>query len=226
MIDFKALLAGGKCIECGTSIEHFGVCDSCADKFEATRIDDIRREAIATIPQSFRWATFGNEDIHRRVSGNCIAAGHRLLPVLRHAGVPFVVLYGPAGSGKTTLACAIMRQLLDDPPLLRTSVGLRSRFQCALALSIARCDSHLGSTPHEVDASLRASLLVLDDLGQEDASKRCALREVIHGRFNAGKPTIVTTWMNPATLPEVYGEGTSRRLTERAAVIELEMPRA
>jgi len=215
--DFAALLKGGKCLECGTRIEHFGVCDSCAERNDQNRLNDFRREALSTIHRSYRWATFESRLFGDRVAPQGEVLAHKVLPALRTRSVPMVVIHGPAGSGKTALACAMMRKLIDDG----SRVGVWSRFQCALELSYVASESKLGSTPYEVGACLRSSLLVLDDLGQEEPSNRGAARRVIHGRFGRGKPTIVTTYMDPARLVEVYGEGASRRLTELSVLIPM-----
>lgn len=214
-IDFASLLEGGACVECGTAIQHFGVCDTCADKFDRNRVDELRREALGTIHRSYRWAIWDDERLTERVDPRGIAVASLVLPALRTRTVTMVVIHGPAGSGKTALACAMMRRLIDNG----SDVGIRSRFQCSLELSYAAAESRLGATPYEVDACLRASLLVLDDLGQEDPNNRGPVRRVLHGRFGREKSTIVTTYMDPEMLAEAYGEGASRRLTERALLI-------
>lgn len=100
-----------------------------------------------------------------------------------------LLLQGPAGTGKTHLAAAIIRA--------RIEAGRRAIFRRAADLYAGLRQSYQGSGTEE--ALLReyteAPLLVLDDLGAgalTDFERRSTL-EALDRRLNALLPTVVTT---------------------------------
>ena len=126
-----------------------------------------------------------------------------------------LILTGPAGIGKSSLAGAIASFVV-------TRCDNQSvRWQSAIQLALARADSGIGSTPLDIERCQAVSLLVLDDLGTESARGVDTMREVIHGRFDDGRPTIYTTWLNGREISKRYGGGTARRILERSTVVDM-----
>ena len=132
------------------------------------------------------------------------------------------VITGPAGTGKTTLACAWLRAHLERDP------GARIRFVVAADL-LRECEN-----PTELAVS--ADVLVLDDLGAElaGAPARSGLAaqrigpasRVICERFDRGRTTVVTTGLSREQVQAIYDDRTARRLYEGAVLVELgEAPR-
>lgn len=215
MTDFASMLQkpanGWPCTGCGERIDWPGVCDRCADAMARERAKDMAQDAISTIPSRFRWATFEAQELEARAG--CVDAARKAGRGLVRGNVRGILLVGLAGSGKTTLACALMRGMLTLP------IGRTAKFAGALTLSRARADSGLGRTPALVDDAIRASLLVLDDLGQELHDD--VIREVVHARHDADRPIIVTTGTPIDRFSDRYGAGTARRLTEGVQLVEV-----
>ena len=124
---------------------------------------------------------------------------------------PNLMLTGGTGSGKTTIACAILKEYMyagnrdcefvTVPDLL---LEIRSTFQ-------------KDSTVHEkdvIDRYTKADLLVLDDLGSEKVSE-FALQSfylILDRRIRDMKGTIVTTNLTIAEVKENYGARIASRL--------------
>lgn len=103
----------------------------------------------------------------------------------------WLVITGPAGSGKTRIAAAIANQRID--------LG-----HTALFIPVADLLDHLRSTfspssdiaYDELFEQVReVPLLILDDLGQESATPwaREKLAQLLGHRYNGGLPTVITT---------------------------------
>lgn len=195
------------------------LCDPCAAKAEAMREDGGFSTALESIPLKFRWATFERPELTSRVKGGsdsvrrareAVEDGHS------------ITLIAPPGAGKTSLACACLRLVIDsgkDKVPMRAKVRAAGcRFFDAYAIAKSRSQYGLGrGEAPEMDAALRASCLVLDELGGErhDAGP---VAELLHERHAGNRQTIVTTPWSQERIAERYGDGIARRLWEGAVL--------
>ena len=118
----------------------------------------------------------------------------------------FVV--GPAGTGKTHLACAIVRW--------RWEHGRRAIFQRAAEFFATIRESYDQSTSERavMEPLLTASMLVLDDLGSgsmSDHERRFAL-ELLDRRGNSLLPTVVTSNWSLSEISERMDDRIASRL--------------
>lgn len=203
-----------QCVQCGATIHHPGACDPCGRAWEQSRAATVRAEYLATIPIRHRSCTLA-AGLEQRCRESYRDAGARALAALRDRRADNVILLGDKGTGKSSLACALLAHAIREIPTL----GCSGRYVSALNLSNARRDGAMGSRPILVSQACQSSLLVLDDLGQEvDAA---VIREVIQDRYDTQRPTIVTSFLNREAIDARYGGGIMRRLFERSVVVEL-----
>lgn len=189
-------------------------CNAAADAAQraeqAKRASEARvQSTITTIPQRYAWAVFDSPLLAGRVRpASAIAKAQAA------ATAPSVVILGSAGTGKTSLACALLR-------LTAETSATRGRFVSAFALAKARQEHPLGNGEAPViDRALKAKLLLLDELGAEFAHNT-AVQEVIHERHADELPTIYTSGFDSDELAKRYGDGIARRIFEGATVIRL-----
>jgi DNA replication protein DnaC len=176
----------------------------------------LRQRLRNIIPAEFLWAHFGSALLPERVSDPvAVSSAMLVMTQLASSSVRGVVISGPAGSGKTSLACAMVQSLLSTEQCRLVA------FVRAIDLGRSRAIAGYGRESEDVQRSKAASFLVLDDLGSEESSGIATIRDVVHYRFDEGKPTVYTTWLNRGETVAKYGEGTARRITERAAEIHL-----
>jgi hypothetical protein len=98
-----------------------------------------------------------------------------------------LLLWGPAGGGKTTLAVALLAQL--------TERGLRPAYVTAGRLMLELGEEYSGERRGVLRSYIEAGALVLDDVGKEPVRRDVApsLHLVVDERRGRGRPTIYVT---------------------------------
>ena len=136
--------------------------------------EEARRKVLARVPERYRSATLdGLSEAVRAYAAD--PRGN-------------LVLYGPAGAGKTHAACAVA--LAFDP-------ARRVEFATAESM-LSAIQATYGSWEREDDVLSRfsaAALLVVDDLGKERPTAWALekLYHVVNRRYNRMLPTVYTT---------------------------------
>ncbi|HEX7648520.1 MAG TPA: ATP-binding protein [Noviherbaspirillum sp.] len=123
-----------------------------------------------------------------------------------------LILAGPAGTGKTHLACAAIRMLCDQ--------GRRAQY-IRLGDAIRRLRDTWRKDSAETESEvlcqlLLPDLLVIDEVGVQYGSEgeKVHAFDIIDGRYNAMRPTIVITNCKPDELLAYLGERVVDRLLE------------
>jgi len=204
---------GWKC-HCGVELDFPGVCDACAEERRTEEAVARISSEVATIPVRFRWATFDDPELRQRCKTD-LRKARKALQDLFDRKIQNLVLLGAAGAGKSSLACAMLQSALYE------EVVFSGRFCAAVTLAACRTDSGLGTIPPALYDAMCASLIVLDDVGQEPERNAPVITELMQHRYNDGKPTIVTTWLSPAEVAQRYSAGTARRFFEHSAIVRL-----
>lgn len=191
------------------------LCWHCEDRANEPRVPPNERLFLETIPARFMWATFDADDLDKRVIGGRATIEKAVEYVAQRSSV--VLLAGKAGTGKTSLACAMLRAW-------QQATRRRVRFVAASELAKARMQHSLGEGEAPlVEQCERADLLLIDDLGAEPTSPpRAEIADVIQRRHNYNQPIWFTTGLASSELTARYGGGLSRRITEDAKLIRLE----
>lgn len=179
------------------------------DRALMAKVDAARERgaAIATIPKRYVWASVDAPELAQRVKVREPLDG----VVRRVLGARRVIFVGPSGAGKTSLACACLRERIPH--------GI---FMTCFRLGVARGQSALGQgEPAVVEKAMTAPLLLLDEVGGEAKTVTNAVRDVLFARDDADLPTWITTGFTSHQLAETYGDGALRRIIEGAYVVRL-----
>lgn len=164
----------------------------------------------AGVPARYRGCRFENFEPRRgteaalsacRRYAECFALGETETGLL---------LIGPWGCGKTHLAVATARAVTERSlvkPVFVTAAGL-------VAAVRAGDGRKLDWSP--VEDAVRAELLLLDDLGQENPTPfaREVLYAVVDGRYQARRPTLATSNLGDVQLRDQLGGALVSRLAE------------
>jgi DNA replication protein DnaC len=191
-------------------------------------------EALATIPERYRGARLDAPELRERVPLAVGIEQARAFADMRQANV--MLFLGATGRGKTTLATAVFwshleRAMAPGATDADRSWARRALWVSARKLAMARRESSLGSEPALVERARNASLLLLDDLGQEAPADQGDVVAVLSDRQAEGRPTLVTFGFrlndaandvrDPMCMRTRYGAHLERRLTEHNVVIDL-----
>jgi len=178
-------------------------------------------EALAArrIPSGFSWARWENPELSERVhgAGRKIRAAREVLESEHR-----IVLLGPAGAGKTAVACAYLAGRILAGAHRGAFVAERHLLE----------QYYRDARPMAwIDLATSAAPLVLDDLGSvlAGAPKGSGLAaqridivsRLLQDRYDQGLGHVITTSRDQDEVASTYGDGVARRVFEGAAVVRL-----
>jgi len=185
------------CYACGvTPMKRSGACAECEKKrADADLLAAIER-AWHTV-EEWNWGTdLRKAEIFDVVSDRDAVAAVRRISVL--PAIPrTVTFYGPTGAGKTTLACALLREWIRrsyakdaTPEDIRNA--RRARFAAAHKIVGERAETELGKRVTSLEQCLKASYLVIDEVGR-GKDTHGLIFEIVSERHANKRPTIIAT---------------------------------
>ncbi len=168
------------------------------------------------LPPRFQWSRLDHPDFRRRVALSTIP--------LQPPDAMRVLLFGPSRAGKTTLAVALLRALLESKVAAHPfasdddvkAVARHCRFVPARRLGVA---GTVPRDPLEIRRAMHATVLRLDDHRQEADNKSTPVPAIIGERHDEERVTWITTELSPIQIADRYGEGIARRICEKAFVL-------
>jgi DNA replication protein DnaC len=195
------------CLECDAkfvSVFPRRICDCCIDSHERRCQLAAIAKSTNTIPHRYNDAAYTEAGIgHLRERVRPIAKIDDILRATKHT----VLLTGPSGAGKTTLACAYFREkVLNATGMFLSSAELGHE-----------ASLFTNREPELIRRAKTKGVLLLDDLGTEiDRTPRLeashAVGNVVQERHDKELLTIVTTFRSEKELEGRYGDGVLRRL--------------
>jgi DNA replication protein DnaC len=133
-----------------------------------------------------------------------------------------VVLWGGVGSGKTMLACAVLREMIWSGQVKpsRCKFVVVPSFLGTMKMAM---DSHDKSPEAVVNELIQAEFLILDDVGAEHDTSwaKETLYRIINDRYNAMRQTVFTSNFKPeidGTIAKILGQRIVSRLASYICV--------
>lgn len=178
-------------------------------KFRGIRLEDYNHPHQSGVTAKRAAAEFVDNFEERYVSSKRAAAG--VFPDNRNDIGRGLLLAGRNGTRKSTLANAILTEVQYRSPSYRVFYIRFSDWKKALTDTFTKDDTEEKAKGRKVLKLVElSSLVVLDDIGQEHRTSsgftESSLHELLRVRYEAARPTIVTTNVSLSRIAETYGE--------------------
>lgn len=131
----------------------------------------------------------------------------------RQGGFQTLLFLGSVGTGKTHLACGIVR---ETGGLYRLAPAIAEEIRRAKSFSAKETEADI------LDYYGHASLLVIDEIGRgiAAAEEQYMLYQIINERYNRRKPTVLISNQTKTEFLKYVGTAAADRLTESARAVE------
>lgn len=178
-------------------------------KFRGIRLDSYNHPHQSGIQAKRAALDFIDNFEERYVSAKRAAAG--IFPDNRANIGRGLLFAGPNGTRKSTLANAILTEIQYRSPSYRVFYIRFSDWKKALTDTFTKEDTEEKVKGRKILKLAELShLIVLDDIGQEHRTAsgftESSLHELLRVRYEAARPTIVTTNVSLSKIAEVYNE--------------------
>jgi DNA replication protein DnaC len=135
-------------------------------------------------------------------------------------------LWGPAGSGKTLLACIFLHELILKYALGGRFVDLSRQFFQRLKNSFDLVDESYGTAGQILDELIEIPFLVIDDFGTQRNTEweLEMLYNLIDSRYEEDRITIITSNSNIAEYKDIAKGRIYSRIIEMCKIIHVDLP--
>ena len=176
--------------------------------------EKLERYEKSGVPERYFNEALDTYKITNEMQATAAKAATNFLHAVKCGEFKSLVLIGSAGTGKTHLACAIIRE-----------AGGKYRTAPDIVEEMRRAKSF---TANDTEADIikyygHAPLLVIDEIGRGIAStdEKYMLYQILNARYNTRKPTVLISNFTKADFLQYIGVAAADRLVESAEVWEL-----
>ncbi len=205
----------------GQALDTGGRCPTCWEREKKRREREQRLALFAErsgVPLRFQAHTLADFVPPTPAAGKTLAAIQAYaedFPVHGKAG-RCIVMAGRTGTGKTMLACAVCRHIA-------LSHGALCRYATAYHIVRDIKDTYGGTgSEREIGRGyVEPALLVVDEVGVQYGTdtEKLLLFEVLNGRYENMKPTIVISNLEPAGIGDYLGDRVMDRLMDNGGAV-------
>ena len=167
------------------------------------------------VPERYWETTLENYKANNEMQDNSKKAAINYSIEIQRGEFKSFVMIGNAGTGKTHLACGILREY--GWGLYRTAPDIVEELRRAKSFTAMETEAqiikHYGQTP----------LLIIDEIGRGIAAtdEKYMLYQVLNARYNTKKPTVLISNHTKKDFLQYIGVAAADRLVESAELVEM-----
>ena len=176
--------------------------------------DKLERYQKSGVPERYLNEALDTYKITNEMQATAAKAATNFLHAVKCGEFKSLVMIGNAGTGKTHLACAIIRE-----------AGGKYRTAPDIVEEMRRAKSF---TANDTEADIikyygHVPLLVIDEIGRGIAAtdEKYMLYQILNARYNTRKPTVLISNHKKADFLQYIGVAAADRLVESAEIWEL-----
>lgn len=176
--------------------------------------EKLERYQKSGVPERYFNESLNTYKINNDMQATAAKAATNFLHAVKCGEFKSLVMIGSAGTGKTHLACAIVRE-----------AGGKYRTAPEIVEEMRRAKSF---TANDTEADIiqyygHVSLLVIDEIGRgiAAADEKYMLYQILNARYNTRKPTVLISNHKKADFLQYIGVAAADRLVESAEIWEL-----
>lgn len=176
--------------------------------------EKIERYQKSGVPERYFKESLDTYKINNEMQATAAKAATNFLHAVKCGEFKSLIIIGNAGTGKTHLACAIIREAGGK---YRTAPDIVEEMRRAKSFTAAETEAEI------IDYYGRLKLLVIDEIGRGIAAtdEKYMLYQILNARYNTRKPTVLVSNHKKADFLQYIGVAAADRLVESAEILEM-----
>ena len=167
-----------------------------------------------TVPERYFKESLATYQITNEMQTTAAKVATNFLHAVKCGEFKSLVMIGNAGTGKTHLACGLIREAGGK---YRTAPEIVEEMRRAKSFTAAETEADI------IDYYGRLNLLVIDEIGRgiSATDEKYMLYQILNARYNTRKPTVLISNFTKADFLQYIGVAAADRLVESAEILEM-----
>ena len=176
--------------------------------------EKLERYEKSGVPERYFTESLDTYKINNEMQATAAKAATNFLHAVKCGEFKSLVMIGNAGTGKTHLACAIIREAGGK---YRTAPDIVEEMRRTKSFSANETEGDI------IDYYGRVKLLVIDEIGRgiSATDEKYMIYQLVNARYNTRKPTVLISNLGKSDFLQYIGVAAADRLVESAEVWEL-----
>ena len=176
--------------------------------------EKLERYQKSGVPERYFKESFDTYKIKNKMQATAAKAATNFLHAAKCGEFKSLVMLGNAGTGKTHLSCAILRELGG---VYRIAPDIVEEMRRAKSFTAAETEAEI------IDYYGRVNLLVIDEIGRgiSATDEKYVIYQLVNARYNTRKPTVLISNLGKSDFLQYIGVAAADRLVESAEICEL-----
>ena len=176
--------------------------------------EKLERYQKSGVPERYFKESLDTYKIKNKMQATAAKAATNFLHAAKCGEFKSLVMLGNAGTGKTHLACAIIREAGGK---YRTAPDIVEELRRAKSFTAAETEAEI------IDYYGRVKLLVIDEIGRgiSATDEKYVIYQLVNARYNTRKPTVLISNLGKSDFLQYIGVAAADRLVESAEICEL-----